>query len=73
MTTYSRKGIPSMLTIVIAEAELELVPEEALNERCVIESAKKRGKKPEEILLDSSYHHKAEICRSGRRGRPDIV
>jgi rRNA pseudouridine-1189 N-methylase Emg1 (Nep1/Mra1 family) len=33
-----------MLTIVIAEAELELVPEEALNERRVIESAKKRGK-----------------------------
>ncbi|MDY6984840.1 MAG: 16S rRNA methyltransferase [Candidatus Thermoplasmatota archaeon] len=62
-----------MLTIVIAEAELELVPEEALSERCVVESAKKRGKSAEEILLDSSYHHNAEICRSGRRGRPDIV
>jgi len=62
-----------MLVIVIAEAELELVPEEALNERCIVESAKRRGKKPQDILLDSSYHHSAEVCRSGRRGRPDIV
>jgi rRNA small subunit pseudouridine methyltransferase Nep1 len=62
-----------MLSIVIAEAELELVPEEALNERCVIESAKKRGKRPEEILLDSSYHHSAKVCRDTRRGRPDIA
>jgi len=62
-----------MLTVVIAEAELELVPGEALNESCVVASARKRGKRPEEILLDSSYHHNAEVCRSGRRGRPDIV
>lgn len=62
-----------MLTVVIAEAELELVPGEALNEPCVVASARKRGKRPEEILLDSSYHHNAEVCKSGRRGRPDIV
>ena len=62
-----------MLTVVIAEAELELVPEEAWNERCVMESARKRGKNPSDILLDSSYHHGASVCQNSRRGRPDIV
>lgn len=62
-----------MLNIVITESELELVPDEALKEKSIVESAKKRNKKPCEILLDSSHHHSAKIVDGWRRGRPDII
>lgn len=64
-----------MLHLVIAEAELELVPKAILDHPAVVNHAKKRGKKPEEILLDSTYHHSAlkKLEDGERRGRPDIV
>ncbi|HEC81499.1 MAG TPA: 16S rRNA methyltransferase [Thermoplasmatales archaeon] len=64
-----------MLSFVLAESELELVPQELLSHKVVVSSAKKRGKKPGEILLDSNFHHNAlrSMEDGERRGRPDIV
>ena len=60
---------------ILADSELELIPPELLRERCVLSSARARGKAPEKILLDASHHHPAfaKLKESERRGRPDIV
>ncbi|OGS41942.1 MAG: hypothetical protein A3K67_00300, partial [Euryarchaeota archaeon RBG_16_62_10] len=60
---------------ILADSELELVPPEMLNERCIINSARGRGKLPEKMLLDASHHHPAfhRIKDSERRGRPDLA
>ncbi|NJE30901.1 16S rRNA methyltransferase [Thermococcus sp. 18S1] len=64
-----------MLHLVIAEAELELVPKAILDHPAVVNHARRRGKRPDEILLDSTYHHAAikKLQDGERRGRPDIV
>ncbi|WP_456421330.1 16S rRNA methyltransferase [Thermococcus sp.] len=64
-----------MLHLVIAEAELELVPEEIADHPAVVNYARKRGKKPNEVILEGSYHHSAlkKLPDGTRRGRPDIV
>jgi rRNA small subunit pseudouridine methyltransferase Nep1 len=67
-------GSPS-ISIVIAEAALELVPRELWGHPAVYKSARKRRKRPGEILLDRSLHHQAmqKLPAAHRRGRPDIV
>ena len=64
-----------MLTLVIAEAALELVPASLFGHPVIVKSAKKRGKPPEKMLLDSNFHHAAMYSLKDykRRGRPDIV
>ncbi len=64
-----------MLTLVLADAELELVPEALVGHPSVRTSAKRRGRSPAAILLDSSLHHPAlrKFPEGERRGRPDIV
>ena len=64
-----------MLHIILAESALELVPKQLWNERCVLASAKSKGKHPSQILLDRSLHHSAMLkLEDGlRRGRPDLV
>jgi rRNA small subunit pseudouridine methyltransferase Nep1 len=64
-----------VLHLIIADSELELVPEKIRDHPSVVNYAKKRGKKPDEVLLDSTYHHSAlKMLEDGdRRGRPDIV
>jgi len=60
---------------VIADSELELVPKSIVEHPAVVNYARRRGKKPEEVILDSSYHHSAlkKLEDGDRRGRPDIV
>jgi rRNA small subunit pseudouridine methyltransferase Nep1 len=60
---------------ILADSELELVPKEIQNERCVMNNARARGKAPDKILLDASHHHPAfgRLRDSERRGRPDIT
>jgi rRNA small subunit pseudouridine methyltransferase Nep1 len=60
---------------ILADSELELIPPEIVNERCILNNARARGKAPEKILLDASHHHPAfnKLRDSERRGRPDIV
>lgn len=66
-----------MLKLLIADAELELIPREMLDDYSIRLHAKKRKKPPQKILLDSNFMHSA-IDRffpgeSNRRGRPDII
>ncbi|MEN2974814.1 MAG: 16S rRNA methyltransferase [Candidatus Caldarchaeales archaeon] len=63
------------LFFIIVETALELVPKEVSNHPAVVSYAKKRGKKPTEVLLDRSYHHAAmlKLKESWKRGRPDIA
>ena len=60
---------------ILADAELELVPQEIVNERCIINNARARAKAPEKIILDASHHHPAfgKLPESERRGRPDLT
>ncbi len=64
-----------MLTLVLADAELELVPPPLQGHPAVRTSAKRRGRSPSAILLDSSLHHPAlkKFPDGERRGRPDIA
>ena len=66
-----------MLTIILADTELETMPERMVDDYAIRKIAKKSGKRSGEMLLDSNYMHTA-IERSfpgesTRRGRPDIV
>jgi len=64
-----------MLTIILAESELELIPSKIISHPAVISYAKQRNKKPKGLILDSSFHHSAmmDLPEGNRRGRPDIV
>ncbi|GGM73357.1 16S rRNA methyltransferase [Thermogymnomonas acidicola] len=76
MFFYSLPIHVGMLNVVIADAELELIPGEMLDDYQVRKYAKKRKKPAAEVLLDSNFLHGA-IERhfpggSTRMGRPDI-
>ena len=64
-----------MLSLIIAESSLELVPKELRRHPAVVASAKKFEKNPSEILLDNSWHFGAMkgIKNEFKRGRPDLV
>lgn len=64
-----------MLSLIIAEAPLELVPKKIRNHPSVVAHAKRQGKKSSEILLDNSWHFAAMkgIENENKRGRPDII
>ena len=64
-----------MLSLVIAESALELVPKEMHRHNSVTASARRSNKKPSEILLDVSWHFAAMkgIKNEIKRGRPDLV
>jgi len=63
------------LHLVFVETALELVPQEITGHPSVRRNAKRRGRRPEETLLDRSLHHYAmgRLPGGERRGRPDIV
>lgn len=70
------RGVPaSVLTLVFAEAELELVPESIKMHPQVQRAAQSRDRRPSRTLLDSSVHHEAmrQLHEGERRGRPDLV
>ncbi len=64
-----------MLTLVLADSELELVPDSIAGLGCCVTHARKRGKSPRQTLLDSTVHYPAleRLEDGGRRGRPDLV
>ena len=64
-----------MLSLIIAESALELVPKELQRHNSVIASARRFNKKPSEILLDISWHFAAMkgIKNEIKRGRPDLI
>ncbi|QDI89063.1 ribosome biogenesis protein [Candidatus Nitrosopumilus sp. SW] len=64
-----------MVSIILAESALELVPSELKHHPSVISHARKLGKYSSEILLDNSWHFAAMkgITNELKRGRPDLV
>lgn len=64
-----------MLTLILAESALEVVPKELWTHRAIRKCAREREKHPRSIVLDRSYHHSAmkELEMNEKRGRPDIV
>ena len=65
-----------MLSLILAESSIELVPNEIAGHPAIIKWAKRKKKDPRKLVLDQNYHHSA-ILRLGTsgvgRGRPDIV
>jgi rRNA small subunit pseudouridine methyltransferase Nep1 len=64
-----------MISLILTESSLELVPKELRSHPSVISHAQKLGKKPSEILLDNSWHFAAMKGMNNeiKRGRPDLV
>ncbi len=64
-----------MLRIILADAELELIPPSLADHPSVRSHARRRGKPPERLLLDGSFAHPAlrRLPDGDRRGRPDMV
>jgi len=60
---------------VLAESELERVPDELHREKCVVAYSISKGKRPANMILDASHHHTAmkNLPEGERRGRPDIA
>lgn len=68
-------GSNNMLSFILADSSLELVPASIQDHPSVISHAKKMGKHPSEILLDNSWHFAAmkNLPNRDKRGRPDLV
>lgn len=64
-----------MLSLILVESSLELIPNELKSHPSVISHAQKLGRKSSEILLDNSWHFAAMkgIKNEIKRGRPDLV
>ena len=64
-----------MISLIISESALELIPFELQDHPSVILHAQKLGKYSSEILLDNSWHFAAMkgIKNEIKRGRPDLV
>ena len=62
-----------MLSLILAESSLELVPTELQNHPSVLSHSKKMQKNASKILLDNSWHFAAmkNIENEIKRGRPD--
>ena len=64
-----------MLTLILAESALEIVPKELQNHASVTSYCKRNKKNPSNILIDNSWHFSAMkgIKNEIKRGRPDII
>jgi rRNA small subunit pseudouridine methyltransferase Nep1 len=63
-----------VLTLVLAESSIELVPREIVKHPAVLNWARRKKKDPGQLILDQTYHYPA-MKRLGiepQRGRPDI-
>jgi rRNA small subunit pseudouridine methyltransferase Nep1 len=65
-----------VLSLILAESSIELVPNELVHSAAILKWAQKKRKDPHSLILDQTYHHSA-ILRLGprgtARGRPDIA
>ena len=64
-----------MISLILAESGLELVPNDLQFHPSIISHSQKLGKKPSSMLLDNSWHFAAMkgIENEIKRGRPDLV
>lgn len=64
-----------MITLILVESALEVIPPSLRSDQTIIRQARRRGIKPNSMLLDVSIHHHLmrSLAEHMRRGRPDIV
>ena len=64
-----------MLHVILLESAIELVPKNLTSTKLVQKHASRRGKKPNQLLLDQTYHGQVmtKLENANRRGRPDIA
>ncbi|WXG42701.1 MAG: 16S rRNA methyltransferase [Promethearchaeati archaeon SRVP18_Atabeyarchaeia-1] len=64
-----------MITLILGESSLEVIPPPLRSNPIIIRQARKRGLKVSSMLLDASIHHQLinGLPDQTRRGRPDIV
>ncbi|MEM1515634.1 MAG: 16S rRNA methyltransferase [Thermoproteota archaeon] len=64
-----------MLILILAESALEPIPREIWNHPVIKNFSRRKGKPPQLLILDRSYHHYVmrKLPSSEKRGRPDIV
>jgi len=64
-----------MLSIIIVESSLELIPKQLLNHPSITSYSRNFKKNPSKILLDNSWHFAAMkgLENEIKRGRPDIL
>ncbi len=64
-----------MLILILTESALETVPQGLWRHPSIQRHSKRRGKHPQFLLLDRSYHHAAmkNLKEGEKRGRPDII
>ncbi len=66
-----------MLTLLLVDSSIALVPRELLSLRSIIREASRRRKEPSELLLDADYLGGSDLERVRRRFpkayRPDVV
>lgn len=68
--------ITLVLSLVLGEASIELMPREIVGHPAVLSWANRKRKDPRHLILDQNYHFAAiqKLGRAGlRRGRPDIA
>ncbi len=64
-----------MLRLIFIETSLERVPASISDHPAIVRDARKRKKRPLEMILDDSRHYPAmkDLPEREKRGRPDIV
>lgn len=75
MSTRQPAAPKLKVTLIIAEAALELVPQKIASRSACRNSAQRLRKRPTDMILDGSIHHSAmgKLQDKDKRGRPDIV
>jgi len=69
-------GSALVLTLILAESSIELVPNELVRHPAILKWAQRKRKDPHSLILDQTYHHSAILRlgpRGAGRGRPDIA
>ena len=64
-----------VLTLLLAESSIELIPREIVTHPAVLKWAHRKRKNPGQLILDQNYHYAAmkKLAQNRERGRPDIA
>ncbi|HEY5620903.1 MAG TPA: hypothetical protein VIK88_04545, partial [Candidatus Bathyarchaeia archaeon] len=76
LPAQNRAQVPLVLSLVLTESSIELVPNEMVGHPAVLNWAHRKRKDPRHLILDQNYHFAAmqKLGRAGlRRGRPEIA
>ena len=71
----SKVAVGLVLTLLLAESSIELIPREIVSHPAVLKRAHRKKKNPGQLILDQNYHYAAmkKLVQNRERGRPDIA